>query len=71
MALDKITRITAVITFAIVLFNSMASSRPLHHMGIVKRQAGTAAVMNDELIKQIFGVTDKIYLDVSVSITLR
>ena len=70
MALDKITRITAVITFAIVLFNSMASSRPLHHMGIMKRQAGTA-VMNDELIKQIFCITDKIYQDVSVSITLR
>ena len=69
MALDKITRITAAITFAIVLFNSMASSRPLRHMGIMKRQAGTA-VMNDELIKQIFGITDKIYLDVSVSITL-
>ena len=70
MALDRITRITAVITFAIVLFNSMASSWPLHHMGIVKRQAGTT-VMDDELIKQIFGITDKIYLDVGVSITLQ
>lgn len=69
MALDKITRITAVITFAIVLFNSMASSRPLHHMGIMKRQAGNA-VMDDELIKQIFGITDKIYMNVSANINL-
>ena len=69
MALDKITRITAVITFIIVLFNSMASSRPLHHMGIMKRQAGTA-VMEDELIKQIFGITDKLYMNVSVNINM-